>query len=192
MFMAGSTCHVGGGTAEKDAAKFGGPVHQVGLAGWRGPEVEHLHDVRVTEPARDLGLAPKARQCLRVGGKLARHHLDGHALAEAKVDAGVHRAHATLADQALHAISALQNRADQSLRRGSLGTHDRIPRNAGGRLDNSSKAPPGTDGIAASAPDAMSEGTVTPSHDASNGSGPTVDRPIRAMVALWLGRRMKP
>jgi hypothetical protein len=29
MFMAGSTCHVGGGTAEKDPAKSAGPVQNV-------------------------------------------------------------------------------------------------------------------------------------------------------------------
>ena len=70
----------------------------------------------MADAARDLGLAAKTGQGLRVGGKLARHDLDGDALVEAQLDRLVHGPHSTLAKQTSDAVRAFQDGPRQASR----------------------------------------------------------------------------
>ena len=58
------------------------------------------------------------RQGFAVGGQIARHQLDGHALAEAELHRLIDRAHAAFANQARDAIRAFEHRADQCIHAG--------------------------------------------------------------------------
>ena len=122
---------------------------QEGLAGRRGAEIQDFHDVRVAEPARDQGLAVKTRQGLGICRKFARHDLDGHPRAKAKMRRLVHRAHATLAHQSLDAIRALEHGPKQVFRRLPVWTHCEAPWPARPRAEkgrasaNSTTDPPG-------------------------------------------------
>ena len=54
--------------------------------------------MRMSKARRNLSLAMEACQGLLVGGQVARHYFDGHALVKSKLDGLVHGAHATFAD----------------------------------------------------------------------------------------------
>jgi hypothetical protein len=63
--------------------------------------------VRVTESARDHGLAVEAGQGFGIRRQFPRHHSDRHAFAEPKLSRCVHGAHSTFADKALDSVRAI-------------------------------------------------------------------------------------
>jgi hypothetical protein len=91
--------------------------HQVRLARRRRAEVQHLDDVRVGELGRHLHLAAEARQRLRMGGQLLRHHLDRHALARPDLGGFVDRAHPADPDRAHDLVALAQHGADRQIHR---------------------------------------------------------------------------
>ena len=97
---------------------------QKGLASRGGAEVEDLDDVRVPESAGHHGLAVKASQRFGIRCQLARHHLDRHTLGQAQVRRLVDGSHATLANQAIDPVRAVdQNGPNHRLRRLLVGAH---------------------------------------------------------------------
>ena len=98
--------------------------HQVRLSRFRLAEIDDPDQVRVSQARSDLGLSIEARQGLPVGGQVARHHLDGHALVEPELDRLVHGAHTTLADQTRDVIGTFEYGAHESVH-ARLILHDR-------------------------------------------------------------------
>jgi len=109
--------------------------HEVGLAPRGRAEVHDRDQVRVAQARGDLGLAPEARQGLRVRRQALRHHLHRHPLPQAKLDRLVDRAHAPLGDEPVDPVCPFQRRPDEggvlrlgSPRRGPLRHPNRLRR----------------------------------------------------------------
>jgi hypothetical protein len=73
----------------------------VGLA-----EVGDVHDVRVPDLVDRPGLLEEARHELGVRAHVGVQDLDGHPLADGRMDAEVHRPHAAAGQRALHPVAA--------------------------------------------------------------------------------------
>ena len=73
-------------------------------------DVKHAHHRRVGDRRRARRLAQEAMQGVELLRRAGLHDLDGHALAGGPVETGVHRAHAALADGALHLEAIAEDR----------------------------------------------------------------------------------
>ena len=97
--------------------------HQKGRAVGEVAVVVDRHDRRMLQPRDDLRFAVEARARIRIGDQIRAHHLDRHRPLEPHVPRAEHRAHAALADDRVHAILAVDERADAD-RGAAAAAHD--------------------------------------------------------------------